>query len=220
MPGFRAKDFYDANKTQILIFPTSLGLDDDVPATVTITVAAGGATLNGTSIPVTATTRKLYKDTSLKFGAVTATLTADAAVGATTLSVKPLSGAITAAATAVTRGLAPFISFNSANTGVEDDTVSSRNMGSGAWGSSRKNRLGANISISGFAVKSDPLYEFVHAASLSLDRLYFELLDPDGSVESGVALLRDWEKSREEGNNIELSFRLEVDGELIRTPAA
>lgn len=218
--SFRAKDFYDANKTKLLMYPQMLSLDDDIPATVTITVATGGATLSATSIPVTATTRKLYKDTDLRFGAVTATLTADAPVGATALTVKPLSGAIAAAATAVTRGLAPFVSFNSANTGIEDDTVSSRNMGSGAWGSSRKNRLGANIPVSGFAIKSDPLYEFIHTAAFSLERVYFELIDPDASVESGVALVRDWEKTREEGNNVEISFRLEVDGELVRTPAA
>lgn len=73
----------------------------DGTANATVTVGTGGAALGATTVPVTATTRALAAGATLIFGiGKFAELTAAAASGALSLTVKPLAAALVAGDTA------------------------------------------------------------------------------------------------------------------------
>lgn len=81
-------------------FGTRFQMGDGLP-TAPVVVATGGAALNATTIPVTATTVALPSGTVLIFGiGKSAELTAAAASGAASLTVKPLAAALIAGDTA------------------------------------------------------------------------------------------------------------------------
>ena len=81
-------------------FGTRFQMGDGLP-TANVVVATGGAALNATTIPVTATTVALPSGTVLIFGiGKSAELTAAAIVGAASLIVKPLAAALIAGDTA------------------------------------------------------------------------------------------------------------------------
>lgn len=81
-------------------FGTRFQMGDGLP-TANVVVATGGAALNATTVPVTATTVALASGTVLIFGVgKSAELTAAAIVGAASLTVKPLAAALIAGDTA------------------------------------------------------------------------------------------------------------------------
>lgn len=207
------EDFILANGT--IIYLKGLLPGTSLPPVATLTVAAGGAAINDTSIPLTAPLAdKLFAGSELKFGAIKVTVISDVAAGLSTLPVEPLLAAISAAATTTTMFLAPLYSSNNASTNKDDNSTESRNFLSGIWRSKRITARGYEIAISGFVVRNDPGAAIVSEWSDKYDKCYFEIHDADGTVEKGSAFISKYNYKRQEDQNNEISFTLMGDGAL------
>lgn len=209
----RAEDFILANGT--IVYLKGLAAGESLPPVVTLTVAAGGAAINATSIPLTTPlVDKLYAGSKLKFGANEVTVISDVAAGLSAVPVEAITAAIAAAATTATMFLVPLYSSNNASTNKDDNSTESRNFLSGIWRSKRITARGYEVSVSGFVVRSDPGAAIVKAWSNKYDKVYFEIRDADGTGDTGSAFISKYNLKRQEDQNNEISFALMGDGAL------
>jgi predicted secreted protein len=207
----RDEDYLVANGTILSVIGLPVGTS--IPAVYTITTTAA-AVIAAIVVAVTATTVKLYADTTLKFGTQVVTLTADAAIGATSLAVAPLTAAIASGATASTNALIPVYSVASADTQVGDNIINSRNFLSGLWQTKTVTMRDASIACSGSFVRNDPGFEAIRTAATSRSKLYFELVEPDGTGDKGSAFITNYSRKRQTDQHVEVSFTVNVDGVL------
>jgi hypothetical protein len=209
----REEDFILANGT--IVYLKGLAAGVSIPPIATLTVAAGGAAINATSIPLLAPLPdKLFAGSKLKFGTNEVTVISDVAAGLSAIPVEALVTAIAAAATATTKFLAPLYSSNNASTNKDDNMTESRNFLSGIWRSKRITARGYEISISGFVVRNDPGAAIVKTWSDLYDKVYFEIHDADGTGDTGSAFISKYNYKRQEDQNNEISFTLMGDGAL------
>lgn len=227
MPEFTSKDYIVANGSDVLMAPLS-ATDASLP-TATFAVTTSAITnINATSIAVAALTAPLYESQRIRFGgtgsAVSGTggqvvqLTADAAVAATSIAVKPVTASIPSAAIAnAFTGLVPLYSARSASTNVGEDTITARNFKSGDWVSNSVIMRNWTIPVSGTVVKGDPGYALLATRGKLTGlaaRVFVEVREPNGLGEYGAAYIQGLERSRETDNYIELSVTFLGDGKL------
>jgi hypothetical protein len=178
--------------------------------TITITVASGGASSAATSIPITAPTVPVglnrtsgqvlvQEGTKLTFNSgtpVTAELTADIKVGDTTASVKPLSGALTAANVATTNGLLLVLGGDSVDFNATDQEVSTRSFENGLFDDARRVMIGGSCPFNGFYRSGDPAHELIiMPAVLTSDEIFFQLTWADGYQRSGYAFIKGYKET-------------------------
>jgi predicted secreted protein len=205
------EDYLVANGTILSVIGLPPGTS--IPLAYTITTSAA-AVVGAIALAVTATTVKLYADSTLKFGTQVVTLTADAPLGATSLPVAPLITAIVSSATATTNALIPVYSAASSDTQIGDNIINSRNFLSGLWQTKTVTMRDASIPCSGTFVKNDPGFQVIRAAAKSRNKLYFELVEPDGTGDKGSAFITNYSRKRQTDQHIEVSYTVNVDGVL------
>lgn len=211
MRELTSSDFVVSNDTRLSIGLLAQG--QSIPTTVTITTSAA-VVLGAVSIPVTALTRRVYEGTYLTFGAVTVEVTADAIIGAVTISVLPISGPIASGSVANTLGLIPIFSVKQADTSVGENSIKSRNFASGLWESATVTMRNGTVACSGVFVRNDPGVQAVISAKSSRGRVYFEVIEGTGDGEKGAAFVTGYQRTRAVDDNIQVSFTLTVDGPL------
>jgi predicted secreted protein len=207
----RDEDYLLANGTMLSVIALPPGTSTPTAYTITTTAAAVALAI---AIAVTATTVKLYADTTLKFGTQVVTLTADAAIGATSLAVAPLTAAIASGATASTNALIPVYSVASSDTQIGDNVINSRNFLSGLWQTKTVTMRDASIACSGTFVLNDPGFQTIRAVAKSRNKLYFELVEPDGTGDKGSAFITNYSRKRQTDQHVQINYTVNVDGFL------
>jgi Phage tail tube protein len=212
------EDYIRSNGTRVNVLALPLG--DSTPTSFTLTVAAGGAAIGATSIPITAPLQKrLYAGELVKFGAVEAYLASDVAAGVTALPVENLVAAVIAASTFTTLGLVPMYSSQEATTQLDEETLKGRNFLAGIWKNSSILNRGWEIPISGLLVRNDPALENLRDAKQNTQKVYIEIINPEGQGgEKGAGFITKWKLMRKEDAFIEVSFTLMGDGPIEDIP--
>jgi hypothetical protein len=213
-----AEDFLLANGTLILVKPLAFGVS--VPTLFTLTVAAGGVALLGTSIPLaTPLPDKLYAGTKLAFGTVQVIATADVAAGLSAIPIEPAIAAIAAAATAQDYLMIPLYSSNDSSTQGGEGIVKARNFLSGEWESQRVTMLNWEIPVSGDFIIDDPGAIIIKQQWKTRSKLYVEIHNPKGQGgDKGTGFISKYVFKRKEDANCEISFTLIGDGPLGDLP--
>lgn len=121
--------------------------------------------------------------------------------------------------------LASVYSINQADSTVNQNEIEDRNFRSGIWVSRRTTNRSANISLSGVYVKNDPGLSWIREASRTIRRVYFELQEGSEASSSdyglqGWATVNDFQETRQNDQHKQISFTLNVDGELLDYVAA
>jgi hypothetical protein len=176
---------------------------------ITITTGVGGAAIGATSVPITAAagpvalnraTGKVLvqQGTRLTFNEtvpVVVTLANDILVGDTTMTVLPLTAALTAAKIATTNGLLLVLGGDSVSFSISDKEVSTRSFENGLFDDARKVMIGCSLPFSGFYRAGDPCFELVaKPAVLSTQEVYFYLQYPDKTFWSGYSYLKGYKE--------------------------
>lgn len=121
--------------------------------------------------------------------------------------------------------LASVYSINQADSTINQNEVEDRNFRSGIWVSRRTTNRSANISLSGVYVKNDPGLSWIRRASRGIGRIYFELQEGAEASSADVGLqgwatVNDFQETRQNDQHKQVSFTLNVDGELLDYVAA
>lgn len=116
--------------------------------------------------------------------------------------------------------LASVYSINQADSTINQNEVEDRNFRSGIWVSRRTTNRSANISLSGVYVKNDPGLSWIRRASRGIGRIYFELQEGAEASSADVGLqgwatVNDFQETRQNDQHKQVSFTLNVDGELL-----
>jgi hypothetical protein len=214
------EDYVRGNGTRVNVIALPLG--QSTPDPFIITVATGGAAANAISIPINVPLqKKLYAGDTLKFGAVEAYLSADVAAGVSALPVENLIGAIAAGATVTSFGYVPLYSTNESSTQLDEEMLKGRNFLSGDWKNTGLNSRGWEIPVAGLFVRNDPGLEELKAAKKNTQKVYIEILNPEGQGgEKGGGFVTKWKLTRKEDQYMELSFTLMGDGILEDIPVS
>lgn len=190
------------------------------PASVTLTLDVGGVTAGDTSLDVTtAAGFVIPKNVELTFGGVTVITSAETSASATTISIEAAPSTIAGGATTTISPLFEVYSANEASHTINENEVTDRVFGAGIWSTSKITNRSAEISVNGVRIKDDPGLDIARATSKTIQRVYFELTDPDGSVLEGWGNVKGLNIQRQIDNNEQVSFSIGVDGELIETLA-
>lgn len=210
---FQASDFQGTEFVDLFVSKPYAGSFEGVVTPVTLTADALVA-INATTITLdVALTEKILKRTELTFGSSTVIVTADASVGATSLSVEPVEVAIAANATATYSGLVPVFSLTQANDSMNTEVLEDQVFRSGFWKTCRTTSGKLELQCQGKVIKSDPGLTYVKDAGRSGQKLYFRLVSEalDEKIE-GWAFPMNVNVSRQNKQNQDISFNLSVDG--------
>lgn len=216
--AFTSKDFVLANGSDVWL--TTLTSAQAVPPSTTFgTTTTGSTTTN--IVLAAATTVKMYENQRVIVDAagtpVQATLTADVNTGSTNIPVKALAGAPTTGKTITGFAQTPIYSCRTASSSLGEETVNNRNFKSGDWDSNAIVMRSWSMSCSGTCVIGDPGYTILAARAKLVGlgaRVYVEIREPNGLGESGVAYVQGLERSRENDNQVQLSWTFLGDGPL------
>lgn len=216
---WQACDMILSNTTQLkLAGPYDCSVSTK-PAEVTLTVN-GAVNLGDTAIVIdTAAGFIIPKNVEITFGAITVITSAETAANGTSISIEPAPAAISDNATATISPLFEVYSANEASHTINENEVTDRVFGAGIWSTSKITNRSAEISVNGVRIKNDPGLNVARATSKTVQRVYFELTDPDGSVLEGWGSIKGLNIQRQVDNNEQISFTIGVDGELIETLA-
>lgn len=189
------------------------------PTSATLTIN-GAIAVGDTAIVIdTAAGFIIPKNVEITFGAVTVITSAETAANGTSISIEPAPAIIADNATATLSPLFEVYSANEASHTINENEVTDRVFGAGVWTTSKITNRSAEISVNGVRIKNDPGLDVVRATSKTLKRVYFELIDPDGTVYEGWGNVKGLNIQRQVDNNEQVSFSIGVDGEFIETPA-
>jgi hypothetical protein len=197
--------------------------------TVTVTTS-GTAALNATSIPVTAVVAPvglsdfpaggivIQEGDKLTFNSTiptTVTVTQDVLVGDTSISVKPITGALQSGNTATCNGLLRVLGLDDTSIKFTDKTVSSRSFENGLFDDNRKVMIGGSISCNGFFRDGDPSYsQILDRCWQTAEELYVRLTYPDGVYRDGFALLKGYSENNKLDEIRRATFELQFVGTI------
>lgn len=214
---WQACDLILSNTTQLrLAGPYDCSVNTK-PEAVTLTLDA--AVLAGdTSITITTAAGFIIpKNVEISFGGKLVITDAETGASGTTISILPAAEGIADAATASISPLFEVYSANEASHTINENEVTDRVFGAGVWTTSKITNRSAEISVNGVRVKNDPGLNVARETSKTIKRVYFELVDPDGTLYEGWGNIKGLNIQRQVDNNEQVSFSIGVDGEFIET---
>ena len=224
--NFQSNDFQLATGTNLKVSAPLSAAVANKPSDINLTVDPAGAALGATIITLTAASDILLpKNLELKFTGGISVITDEEKVIAatpTTLAVQPLEVALAGAETYLFDQLFDVYSINQADSTINQNELEDRNFRSGLWVSRRVTHRTANLSLSGVYVKNDPGFKLIRQASRTNQRIYF-ILQESETTEIGLqgfAFVTDLQITRQNDQHVQVSFNLNVDGELLDYVAA
>jgi hypothetical protein len=118
--------------------------------------------------------------------------------------------------------LADVYSINQANDSFDGDEIMDKNFRNQVWKTRRIVARSGSISCSGTLVKDDPGLRRIEQSVRSINRVYFELVDPESRWSptgvqglEGWAFIQNFSVSRDADQHQKVSFTLNIDGEPI-----
>lgn len=199
------------------LFLAALATGSNVPEEMTVTTTASAST-SVTTIAVSALSDPLYEGQILKFGAVKVRLAADAAAGATSISVVSIPSTIANAASTTTYVLVPIYAVKTfdRSTSERTETFSTFNTKAG-----RDEELilgrGDQISCAGYTVASNPGLIILKTANGKTGKgaqVYFEFIRDDDAGYKGFGNVKGFRETNQVQKAIEIQWNFGVSGEL------
>ncbi len=169
------------------------------PTVITIT-SSGVTALGATSITVAATSEQLYEGQRIRFGSQDVYLTASAASGTTSLSIKALVAEVPDAAEGTTYAMKPVYAIEEVSYSKTDNTFTTNTSDSPQYGD-EESKLFQTVT------RQCMCYDLTGSANLGLQTLkvagnstgraaniYYEIIESDNSGEFGLALIKDFNR--------------------------
>ena len=197
---------------------------------ITVTVGVGGASIGGTSIPITALTAPtglaysagqvvIQQGDRLTFNSTvpqTITVAQDVILGATTIiPAVVLTAALQAGNVAISNGFLAIQGADTADFKLGDKKVSTRSLSSGLWDENRKVMLSGTASVSGIYRVGDPAFDkIVLPACTDTFEVFCKIVYPDGDFRSGYAFLGDFQEPIKIDEIRKFSFSLNFNGQV------
>lgn len=224
--SFTQSDYILANQTLVLV--GELGANGALPTAVTITtdsttiITAGAETLS-----LTADSSTQVRDGQVfEFGGVPVRFAEDVVIGttATPVAVYATTADISAASTGQLFGgtLYPIYSVNQANTQIGEQSTQSQNFSKNNWSSQSVTERNWQMSLQGEVVGDDNGERVLRLYSRYTETqalVYVELHEPlpdvsKGLADWGFASVTGYNRNRQRGNRISISWNFLGDGEL------
>lgn len=209
-------DMVLSNLTKLKVSPPYTCSTVNKPANETITLD-GAIAVNDIQITVDSPglTFDVPKNTEITFGSVVVITSSDYTAGGLTFDILPASAIIADNATATVSPLFEVYSANEASHTINENEVTDRVFGAGVWTTSKLTSRSAEVSVNGVRIKDDPGLVNVMNAAKTLNRVYFEVIEPDGVTGiEGWGNVKGLNIQRQIDNNEQISFTIGVDGEL------
>jgi hypothetical protein len=197
-------------------FVAKLADGDNEPAKQTIAISSATAT----ALTVTALTAKIYEGTYLKKGTAFGVATADAAVGATSVPIRTLSGSNFTAGNCEIYVTVPIYAVRSFSDSGSETALELNSFSADGKVDEIVTQRRFSIQCSAYNTKSgtaNPGLDLIKEAARktkSAATLYFEFVDEDGEGIKGFANVKSPNRRREAGQAFEYSWTFGVSGDL------
>ena len=166
-----------------------------------ITVSSSGVTaLGATAMTVAATSDQLYEGQRIRFGSQDVYLTADAASGATSLSIRALVAEVADATDGITYAMKPVYAIEEVSFTKTDQTLEVNTSDSPSFGTEE-------LKLYQTVTRNCMCFDILNSGNLGLETLkvagaatgkaaniYYELIESDNSGEFGLALIKDFKR--------------------------
>jgi hypothetical protein len=205
-----ASNYFDGVESEVWIYRLNLTKTAPVVPTTTFTCAAAAA--NATTITLsTPATQPMSKGQRLIAGNACFMLDAASLANATSLTVKPLRTAITAATVVTYRPMVPFYSVADATFKADGETITFRNFGAAPWALQAKTLLSGSFSLSGFVTKNDPGLPLIRNGLYLQDNwVYIQYIPPDDQSFGFYAYVKSGDNGTKVDEGFMNSFELVV----------
>lgn len=205
-------------------FDLFVGVLDTAPAStppVETVAVSGAATTGDVTLGCSATSIKLYEGQRILFGSQHVFLTADAEIGATSLSVQALTADIADLAEGTTYAMKPIYAVDTISRSTADRNLELENSDVPA-GTSHEIMLGhtfsrqctANVLIN----QANEGLDIIKTAGRTNGRnanIYYEIIDSEGVIETGLGLIKNLNEGTIQINQVrKFSWEMRVQGSI------